>query len=66
MSERARPRSLFRRFERWLVGLVFAVMAFVVERAVLRSIRRGRVTPKAAEPGEPLATSSGTDVSGQV
>lgn len=66
MSERARSRSPFRRFERWLVGLLFAVMAFVVERAVLRSIRKGRLRPKRAEAGEPLATSSGTDVSGQV
>lgn len=63
----SRPaRSRFRRFERWLVGLVFAVMAFVVEKAVLRSIRRGRVKPRQAELGEPLATSSGSDVSGQV
>ena len=30
----------FRRFERWLVGVVFAVMAFALEKVVLRSVRR--------------------------
>jgi predicted PurR-regulated permease PerM len=66
MRNAPRPRGPFRRFERWIVGLVFAVMAFVVEKAVLRSIRRGRTTPKPSGAGEPLATSTGTDVSGQV
>lgn len=65
MTGTNRPRSRFRRFERWLVGLVFAVMAFVAEKAVLRSIRKGRTTPKRSEP-EPLVTSSGSDVRGQV
>ncbi|HJR98769.1 MAG TPA: hypothetical protein VJ979_12785 [Actinomycetota bacterium] len=41
MSTRA-PRKAkgFRRFERWLVGLAFAVMAFVLEKVVMRSIRK--------------------------
>jgi len=42
VSTRA-PRKAkgFRRFERWLVGLAFAIMAFVLEKVVLRSIRKG-------------------------
>lgn len=35
----ARPTG-FRRFERWLVGLVFAVMAFVLEKVVMRSVKK--------------------------
>ncbi len=35
----ARPRG-FRRFERWLIGVVFAVMAFVLEKVVMRSVRK--------------------------
>jgi hypothetical protein len=35
----ARPKGV-RRFERWLVGVVFAVMAFALEKVVMRSVRR--------------------------
>lgn len=62
--ERTRPKNAFRRVERWLVGLVMGAIAFVLERAVLRSIRKGRTEPKPVSPGEPLATSRGTDLSG--
>ncbi|MGZ8580484.1 MAG: hypothetical protein ACXWW9_04305 [Actinomycetota bacterium] len=42
----ARPKG-FRRFERWLIGLVFAIMAFVLEKVVLRSVRkRGPAEPE--------------------
>jgi hypothetical protein len=41
-----------------------AVIALVLERAVLRSIRRGSIAPKPEEPGAPLATSRGSDVTG--
>jgi hypothetical protein len=34
--------SLFRRIERWLVGLAMVAMAYLLEKALLRSIRRGR------------------------
>lgn len=33
-------RSVWRRIERWLVGIVMAVIAIVIERMVLRSLRR--------------------------
>jgi hypothetical protein len=35
----AKPKG-FRRFERWLVGLAFAVIAFVLEKVVMRSVRK--------------------------
>ena len=46
--------------ERWLVGLVMAAMAYMLEKAVLRSIRR--VKPKPRERG-PMAKSAALDVS---
>jgi len=39
--ERSRPKSILRRIERWMVGVVMAVIAFVLEKMVLRSIRKG-------------------------
>lgn len=56
-------RSLFRRVERWMVGVAMGVMAFVLEKAVLRSVRRGIVQPRAVvEP--PTGTFRGGDVEG--
>ena len=49
-------KPLFRQVERWLVGLVMAGMAYMLEKAVLRSIRRGR--GKLPEQG-PMAKSVG-------
>ena len=46
----SRPRTLFRRIERWSVGLVLGVAAFFLERAVIRSIRRGETKPKPSQP----------------
>jgi hypothetical protein len=36
----ASPRSPFRRFERWLVGLFMAALVFVLERLVMRQIKK--------------------------
>jgi hypothetical protein len=36
----SRPRFLFRRFERWLVGIFMAVLVFVLERLVMRQIKK--------------------------
>lgn len=33
-------RPLFRHLERWLVGLIMAAMAYLIEKAILRSLRR--------------------------
>src|SRR5215211_3434093 len=57
-------RSVGRRIERWAIGLLFAVLAFVLERAVMRSVRRqGRsdVAP-AADVVTTQLTGSGADV----
>ena len=46
----AKPKG-FRRFERWLVGLVFAVIAFVLEKVVMRSVRKkGEAKPDESSP----------------
>jgi len=56
--ERRRPKGMFRRFERWFVGLVMAVIAFVLEKAVMRAVRKGggATTPEAT-----TITSKGTE-----
>jgi uncharacterized membrane protein (UPF0182 family) len=36
----------FRQVERWLVSLMMAAMAYVIEKALLRSIRRGEAKPR--------------------
>ena len=38
--ERTKPKSVWRKIERWMVGLVMAMIAFVLEKMVLRSVRR--------------------------
>ena len=38
--ERTKPKSVWRKIERWLVGLVMAMIAFVLEKMVLRSVRK--------------------------
>jgi hypothetical protein len=50
-------RSPFRRFERWLVGTFMAVLVFVLERLVMRQIKkkeraRSESTPAAVTVGE--------------
>lgn len=54
--ERTRPRSLWRRLERWLVGVVMGVVAFVLEKAVLRAVKKGEVAPPAPGSAEPSPT----------
>jgi hypothetical protein len=36
----SQARSPFRRFERWLVGIFMAVLVFVLERLVMRQIKK--------------------------
>jgi hypothetical protein len=55
-------RPFFRRLERRLVGSVMAAMAYMLEKAVLRSIRHGRGEPKPPKQG-PMAQSTGQDIS---
>lgn len=40
-------RSPFRRFERWLVGIFMAVLVFVLERLVMRQIKKKELAREA-------------------
>ena len=44
-----KPKGL-RRLERWVVGLAMGIIAFVLERAVTRSVKKGGGTVPSAEP----------------
>ena len=39
--DKPKPKSVWRRLERWLVGIVMAVIAYVLEKMVMRGIRKG-------------------------
>jgi hypothetical protein len=49
-STTPKPRGI-RRIERWLVGIAMAVFAFVLERIVMRSVRK-----KAQPTSHPIPT----------
>jgi len=63
VRDRAAPKSI-RRVERWLVGVVMAFLAFVIERAVLHSIKKGTTTPKPPEPT--TISGTGTDLTAEL
>ena len=52
-----KPKGL-RRLERWMVGLAMGVIAFVLERAVMRSVKKGG-TKAPADPVPTTITSKG-------
>jgi hypothetical protein len=54
-----KPRGI-RRIERWVVGIAMAVVAFVLERIVMRSVRK-RGSPD-ADPQATTMTSKGGEV----
>ncbi|HKX34594.1 MAG TPA: hypothetical protein VJP03_04605 [Actinomycetota bacterium] len=60
--ERSRPKSIWRRIERWMVGLVMAVIAFVLEKMVLRSIRKAGRSGAGTEELPTTLTSKGGEV----
>jgi hypothetical protein len=60
LRRRPAPKGL-RRVERWLVGLVMTVFAYVIEKVVLRSIKKGNTTPKPVEPT--AITGTGAEIS---
>jgi hypothetical protein len=60
--ERSRPKSILRRIERWMVGVVMAVIAFVLEKMVLRSIRKGGTSEASTEELHTTLTSKGGEV----
>jgi uncharacterized membrane protein len=59
--EHHRPKTLWRKIERWMVGIVMAVIAFVIERMVLRSIRKAGKT-ESKEALHTTLTSKGGEV----
>lgn len=46
----SRPTSAFRRFERWLVGVFMALLVFVLERLVMRQIKKKEQARSASSP----------------
>ncbi len=54
-----RPRGL-RRVERWLVGLAMAVVAFILERIVMRSVKKSGEAK--AQPRSTTVISKGGEV----
>jgi hypothetical protein len=38
--EQRKPKSIWRRIERWLVGIAMALIAFVLEKFVMRAVRK--------------------------
>ena len=60
--ERRKPKSLWRKIERLMVGVVMAVIAFVIERMVLRSIRRAGKPAASTEELHTTLTSKGGEV----
>jgi hypothetical protein len=60
--ERSKPKNLGRRLERWMVGVVMAVIAFVIEKMVLRSIRKGGEPTASKEELHTTLTSKGGEV----
>jgi hypothetical protein len=52
----------FRRVERWLVGIAMGVIAFVLEKAVMRSVKKGGEDVQPAGPAPTTITSKGGDV----
>lgn len=54
--EHRRPKKWYRRVERWMVGIAMGIMAFVLEKAVMHSVKKGEVPPPPEEPEEPSPT----------
>ena len=54
-------RSVWRRIERWMVGIVMAVIAIVLERMVIRSIKK-QGEPTKPDPAPTSLKSRGGEV----
>ena len=58
-ANRSKKAKGLRRLERWAVGLAMGVIAFVLEKAVMRSVKKGGGT--SVEPAPTMITSRGGD-----
>jgi hypothetical protein len=54
----SRPRSPVRRVERWLVGIFMAVLVFVLERLVMRQIKK-KEQARSESPGAAVTVGEG-------
>jgi hypothetical protein len=62
MANRTTPKPKgIRRFERWIVGIAMAVVALVLERIVMRSVKRKRGA-STQDPPPTTMTSKGGEV----
>jgi hypothetical protein len=59
-ADHRRPKGV-RRVERWFVGMIMAVAAFVLEKAVLRSVRRDGGSTEPSEPPPTTIRSKGAE-----
>ena len=59
--ERSKPKTVWRTIERWMVGVVMAMIAFVIEKMVLRSVRKAGKS-KSHEELHTTLTSKGGEV----
>jgi hypothetical protein len=58
-------RRLSNRLARWALGVAFAIIAFVIERRVIRAIQKGQMGPKTAPATQALSgtrTAEGVEV----
>jgi hypothetical protein len=62
--ERRKPKSTWRRIERWLVGIAMALVAFVLEKFVMRSVRKRQAA--GAEPKKKDTPTTLTSKGGEV
>ena len=57
--ERSKPKSVWRKIERWMVGVVMSMIAFVIEKMVLRSVRKAGKTESKEELHTTLTSKGG-------
>lgn len=59
-TDHRKPKGV-RRVERWVVGVIMAVVAFVLEKAVMRSVKREGGSTEPLEPPPTTIRSKGAE-----
>lgn len=62
--EHRKPKSTWRRIERWLVGIAMAMIAFVLEKFVMRAVRKRQAAGE--EPKKKASPTTLTSKGGEV